>query len=124
VAPKDKAVLAREHLERALPAVAEEDYTEAVTWLFAALEAAIVAVADAHSIDTMKQHFRKAEAAKALYENGALPHDFSDALRVLNDARKTAVYEGEEPDLGEQSLEDLARNVEAAVDLAESVRHR
>jgi hypothetical protein len=37
----------------------------------------------------------------------------------LNEARKEAVYEGEEPDLDGQSLEDLAVNVEAAVELAE-----
>jgi hypothetical protein len=31
MAPKAKAELAREHLNRALPAVTAEDYTEAVT---------------------------------------------------------------------------------------------
>jgi hypothetical protein len=41
------------------------------------------------------------------------------ALRTLNAARKEAVYEGEEPDLGDQSLEDLAAEIESAVDLAE-----
>jgi hypothetical protein len=124
MAPKDKAVLAREHLERALPAVVAEDYTEAVTWLFAALEAAIVAVADVHGIDTKKQHWKKAEVARQLHESGSLPYDFSDTLTVLNGARKTAVYEGEEPDLGDQSLEDLAGDVEAAVELAEKVGRR
>jgi hypothetical protein len=39
VSPKAKAQLAREHLDRALPAVEAEDYTEAVTWLFVSLEA-------------------------------------------------------------------------------------
>jgi broad specificity phosphatase PhoE len=60
VAPKPKHQLAREHLERALPAVAADDYTEAVT------------------------------------------------------------YEGEEPDLAGESLEDLAARVEAAVEQAEA----
>lgn len=115
---KSKAQLAREHLERALPAVTAEDYTEAVTWLFAALEAAIVAVADRHGIDTQKQHWKKAEAAKQLNESGVLPDDFSDALDTLNEARKVAIYEGTEPDLGDQSLEDIAAEVETAVDLA------
>lgn len=124
MAPKDKAVLAREHLERALPAVVAEDYPEAVTWLFAALEAAIVAVADAYGIDTEKQHWKKAEVARQLHETGRLPDDFSGTLTALNGARKTAVYEGEEPDLGDQSLEELAGEVEAAVDLAEKLRHR
>jgi hypothetical protein len=35
-------------------------------------------------------------------------------------ARKKAIYEGEEPDLGDQSLEDLAAEIEAAVELAEA----
>ena len=41
VSPKPKSELAREHLGRAAEGVAEEDSTEAVTWLLAALEAAI-----------------------------------------------------------------------------------
>lgn len=48
-----------------------------------------------------------------------MPVDFAPTLRTLNDARKKAVYEGEEPDLGDESLEDLATDVESAVDLAE-----
>jgi len=119
VSPKAKAQLAREHLDRALPAVTVEDHTEAVTWLFAALEAAIVAVAERHGIDTKKQHWKKAEVAKQLHDSGALPHDFSDTLDILNEARKVAVYEGDEPDLGDQSLEGIAADVETAVELAE-----
>lgn len=124
MSPKEKAVLAREHLERALPAVTAEDYTETVTWLFAALEAAIVAVAEVHGIESTKQHWEKAEVASQLLETGVLPHDFSSTLSVLNDARKTAVYEGDEPELGDQSLEGLAADVEAAVELAEKVGRR
>ncbi len=119
MSPKAKTQLAREHLERALHAVTAEDYTEAVTWLFAALEAAIVAVADHHAIDTRKQHWKKAEVAKELHDSGLLSHDFSDTLDLLNEARKVAVYEGDEPDLGDQSLEDIAADVKMAVDLAE-----
>jgi hypothetical protein len=37
----------------------------------------------------------------------------------LNAARKEAIYEGEEPDLDGQSLDDVAAEVEAAVELAE-----
>ena len=114
-----KAELARAHLDRALPAVASEDYTEAVTWLFAALEAAIVAVAERQGVETMKQHWKKAEVAKQLHDSGALPHDFSETLDVLNEARKVAVYEGEEPELGDHSLEAISAEVESAVELAE-----
>ncbi len=124
MSPKAKAQLAREHLDRALPAVAIEDYTEAVTWLFAALEAAIVAVAEHHRIDTQKQHWKKADVAKELHNSAILAHDFSDTLDVLNEARKIAIYEGDVPDLGDQSLEDIAAGVETAVELAEQAGAR
>lgn len=119
MSPKAKADLARDHLERALPAVSEEDYTEAVTWLFAALEAAVVAVAARRGIDTKKQHWRKSEVAAELHAAGMLPHDFSSTLDLLGEARKVVVYEGDEPDLGDRSLDDIAAEVEAAVRLAE-----
>lgn len=118
MSPKDKAELAREHLERALPAVTAANHTEAVTWLFAALEAAIVALAQRHGMITPRQHWKKAEAARELHNSGVLPQDFSELLDVLNEARKVAVYEGEEPDLGAQSLDELAVDVGLAVDLA------
>jgi hypothetical protein len=51
--------------------------------------------------------------------NGRCQLIFAPALRTLNEARKKAVYEGEEPDLGDQSLEDLAIDIDLAVDLAE-----
>lgn len=95
------------------------DYTEAVTWLFLALEAAIVAVADEHGIDTQKHHWKKAEVAAELHQTGVLPRDFSSTLRLLNEARKVATYEGDEPDLDGQSLEEIAADVEAAIELAE-----
>jgi HEPN domain-containing protein len=119
VSPKAKAQLAREHLERALPAVSADDYTEAVTWRFAALEAAIVAVAERHGIDTPKQHWKKAEAGEKLHRSGVLSHDLSETLAVLNEARKVAVYEGDEPELGSRSLESIAGEVEATVEVAE-----
>jgi len=99
--------------------VASEDVTEAVAWLFLSLEAAIVSVADKHGLDTKQQHWKKAEVAKELHAKGVLPHDYSETLRVLNDARKVATYDGDEPDLEGQSLEDLATDVETAVALAE-----
>jgi uncharacterized protein YutE (UPF0331/DUF86 family) len=83
------------------------------------LEAAIVSVADRHGKDTERQHWRKAEVAAELHAIGVLPHDFSDTLRLLNEARKIATYEGDEPDLERRSLEDIAADVETAVELAE-----
>jgi hypothetical protein len=75
--------------------------------------------AEKHNIDTKKKHWKKAEVAEQLYEEGLLPNDFSEILDILNDSRKVAVYEGEEPDLGEHNLEDLAAEVETAVEFAE-----
>jgi hypothetical protein len=119
MSPKARHVLAREHLNRGLTGVAADDYTEAVTWLFLALEAAIVAIADKHGIDTQKQHWKKADAAVELHGTGVLPDDFSSTLRLLNEARKVATYEGDEPELEGSSLEDIAADVETAVELAE-----
>jgi uncharacterized protein YutE (UPF0331/DUF86 family) len=63
--------------------------------------------------------FRKAEVAEELHARGVLPHDFSDILRLLNEGRKVATYDGDEPDLEGRSLEDIAGDVETAVELAE-----
>lgn len=63
--------------------------------------------------------WKKADAAAELYGGGVLPRDFSSTLWLLNEARKVATYEGDEPDLEGRSLEDVAADVEAAVELAE-----
>jgi hypothetical protein len=119
MSPKARHELAREHLGRGLVGVTAGDSTEAVTWLFLSLEAAIVAVADQEGLETKKQHWRRAEVAEELHRRGVLPHDFSSTLRLLNEARKVATYEGDEPDLEGRSLEDIATDVEIAVGLAE-----
>lgn len=90
-----------------------------MAWLFVSLEAAIVAVADAHGLDTQKAHWKKAEVATELHASGVLPTDFADTLKLLNEARKAVFYEGEDPDLGGQSLEQIASTVESAVEQAE-----
>ncbi len=112
MSPKAKDVLAREHLE-----VAREDLDggrigDALSALFYAGEAAIVAVAEAHGIDTKKNHRLKASAAKELHEKQILDDDFSGLLRELNQARKDHWYEGDEPDL---DLEDAYEHVETLV---------
>ncbi len=87
--------------------------------MFLSLEAAIVFVADKRGLDTKKQHWKKAEVAAELHASGVLPHDFSATLRLLNEARKVATYDGDEPDLEGQSLEEIATDVESAVELGE-----
>ena len=105
--------------DRAQPAVEAEDYTEAVTWLSVSLEAAIAAIADQHGVATPPKHWRKAEIAEQLFKDGHIGVDFAPVLRTLNGARKEAIYEGEEPDPDGQSLEDVAADVESAVEIAE-----
>jgi hypothetical protein len=83
VSPKTKAQLAREHFDRALPAVEAEDYTEAVTWLFASLEAAITAVAQRYGVSIPPKHWRKAEIAEQLFTEGHVKHDFGPVLKIL-----------------------------------------
>jgi hypothetical protein len=119
VSPKPKAQLAREHLERAVDGIDADDATEAVTWLLAALEAAIVAIAENQGMDAPTHHWKKAQVARELHESGVVEVDYSDALDLLNAGRKVAIYEGEDPDLGESSLEDLVADVRSAVQTAE-----
>ncbi len=121
MAPKSKAQLAREHLERALPAVTAGDYTEVVAWLFVSLEAAIAAVAEQHGLEIEPKHWQKLDIAEQLQAEGMLDGDVAATLRTLNEARKQALYEGEEPDLDGKSLEDLATVVEATVERAQGV---
>ena len=118
MSPKDKRQLAREHLEAAQAAVMAGRVNDAVNALFYAAEAAVVAIADRHEIDTKKHHGLKADAATELYKRGALESDFGAVLRVLNQARKDIWYEGEEPQL-DGGLEDLLADVEELVEAAE-----
>ncbi len=103
-----------------MPAVVAGDYTEAVTWLFASLEAVVAALADQHGVSIEPKHWKKVEVAEQLFAQGAVSTNLAPALRALNNARKKAIYEGEEPDLGDQSLDGLAAEIEAAVELAEA----
>jgi hypothetical protein len=78
-----------------------------------------VALGELHGIDTERQHWRKAEAATELHTRGILSTDLSPILELLNQARKDAGYEGEDPDLGDWTSEDLLSTIEDAVHIAE-----
>ncbi len=92
---------------------------DAVNALFYAGEAAVVALAAQHGIDTRKHHGLKADAAIELHNKGVLSEDYGSVLRMLNQARKDIWYEGEEPDLV-GSLEDVLAEVEELVEVAEA----
>lgn len=96
-----------------------DDYPEAVIWLFASLEATVMALAESHGVAVQPKHHRKVEVAAQLHADGRVPTDLAPALRMLNHARKQAIYDGDEPDLGAWSLQTLADEVEQAVELAE-----
>jgi uncharacterized protein (UPF0332 family) len=115
MSPKDKRQLAREHLEAAQSSVAGERVNDAINALFYAAEAAVVALADQHGIDTKKHHGLKADAASELHKKGVVAEDYGPLLRTLNQARKDIWYEGEEPELN-GDLEDMVIQVEKLVE--------
>ena len=118
---RSKSQLAREHLTRASDALAAGDLVVAVTFLHLSAEAAVVAVAAARGIETERQHRSKAQAARELHAQGVVPDDLSPILELLNQARKDASYEGEDPDLGGQDPALLVARVEVVVQVAEEM---
>ncbi len=90
-----------------------------VTFLHLAAEAAVVALSDCNGIATERQHWRKAEAATELHTRGVLSTDLSPILELLNQARKDAGYEGEDPDFGDWTSESLLSAFEEVVQTAE-----
>jgi hypothetical protein len=120
VTGKPKVQVAREHLSKAQEEAASDDLRDAIQWSFASLEAAIDAFAETHRIAIDEKHWRRTEAAKKLYDDGVLPADLSELHQLLNDERKGVFYEGEAPDLGDLSIEDVLVEVERAVEVAEA----
>ncbi len=119
MAPKAKHTLAREHLTTAQHELAEGALLPAIMFLHLAAEAAVVSLAEGEGIDTKKRHDRKADAAQELFRRGLVPEDLSEALRSLNQVRKDATYEGEDPNLDAEDLEALSEQIEAIVVAAE-----
>lgn len=119
MSPKAKRELAREHLETARDDVADSRAKEAINALFYAAEAAVVAIVDVHGVETKRSHRLKADAASELHASGVIDTDFGPMIRQLNQARKDAWYEGDEPEL-DQSLEETLASVETLVAAAEA----
>lgn len=119
MSPESKSELAREHFTRARAAFGAGDLVIGVTFLYLAAEAAIVALSELNGIATERQHWRKAQAATELQTRGVLATDLSPVLELLNQARKDVAYEGEDPDFGSWSSEDLLSAVEGVVSRAE-----
>jgi len=120
MASKPKVEVAREHLSKAQDEAAGGDLRDAVQWSFASLEATIDALAEKHGISIDEKHWRRSEAATELNEKGVLPKDLSGLHRLLNEERKAMFYEGEDPELGDLSMEDVLIEIETAVAIAET----
>jgi hypothetical protein len=119
VSPKAKHELGREHLTTAQRELSEGAIIPAITFLHLAAEAAVVSLAEQQGIDTEKRHDKKAEAAHELFRRGVLSDDLSEPLRALNQARKDATYEGEDPGFSEEALGALSERIETTVVAAE-----
>lgn len=120
MASKPKVEVAREHLGKAQEEATAGDLRDAIQWSFASLEAAIDALAEKHGIAIDEKHWRRSEAATELHEKGVVPTDLSGRHRLLNEERKAMFYEGEEPDLGDLSVEDVLVEIETVVEIAEA----
>jgi uncharacterized protein YutE (UPF0331/DUF86 family) len=116
---KRKVIVAREHLEKARQEADGGDLRDAVQWAFAALEAAIDALAEPHGIAIDEKHWKRTAAAKELHERGVLSKDLTELHRELNHLRKGVFYEGEDLDAEEIEIEDTLADIEEAVAIAE-----
>lgn len=92
MSPKRKVVVAREHLTKARQEADGGDLRDAVQWSFAALEAAIDALAAPQGIAIDEQHWKRTSAAGELHVRGILPKDLSELHRELNHLRKGVFY--------------------------------
>jgi uncharacterized protein YutE (UPF0331/DUF86 family) len=119
MSPKSKVVVAREHLTKAQQEADGGDLRDAVQWAFAALEAAIDALAEPYGIAIDEKHWKRTAAAKELHGRGVLPKNLSELHRELNDLRKSVFYEGEDLDADEIEIEDTLSDIGTAVEIAE-----
>jgi len=124
MSPKPKVEVARKHLAKAQEEADGGDLRDAVQWAFAALEAAIDALAEPRGIEIDEKHWKRTEAATRLHEDGVLPEDLAGLHRELNQLRKAVFYEGDELTADDISIEDAIAQVETAVDIAESDRDK
>src|SRR5687767_6909723 len=111
----EKLDLARRHLERVLAAWDEPtDWDDLSLYGFYCLEAAVEAAALHLGLSTSRKHWEKADTARVLHQNHALP-EVEQLLRDLNDARKAAAYgDIEQPE--DLNAEETASRIEEYVD--------
>ena len=91
----------------------EDDREVAATWAFYAYENCVVAVAEALERSWQRIHQRKADLARALYEERVVSRDLGNALEELNEIRKNVQYGEPGLELLNLDLEELASQLEA-----------
>ena len=97
-----------------------KDPEEAVTWAFYAYENCITALAERYGYLWTPNHYRKAELARTLHQEGCISRDVGDDLEELNSLRKDVAYGEPGGDLQTVDLEKLATGLEQFVDEVES----
>jgi hypothetical protein len=115
---KSKVQIAAEHLRKAQTEAEAGDLSDAVQWCFASLEAAIDALAEPRGLPIDQKHWQRRAAASRLHAEGVLPKDLAPLHDKLNEIRKGVFYEGEDPDLEGEAIDDILSDVEVAVSVA------
>lgn len=71
--------------------------------------------------EVAREHLSKAQDEAAAGDlRDAVQWSFADLHRLLNEERKAMFYEGEDPELGDLSIEDVLADIETAVGIAEA----
>ncbi len=72
-------------------------------------------------VEVAREHLTKAQTeATAGDLRDAVQWSFASLEAAINEERKAMFYEGEDPELGEHSMEDVLIEVETAVQIAEA----
>jgi len=121
-AARDHLDLAKEQWERAAcDSWTPQDPASCVTNAFYAYENLLVAVAEAHGKQWVKNHYKKAELAAQLFKARILAADVSDTVLRMNDLRKDVSYGEPGYELAQADLEDIVSDLEKFVDEVETI---
>ena|SRR5271168_2044848 len=97
------------------------DSASCVTNVFYAYENLIVAVAEARDLPWAKNHYKKADLAKKLFESKIVKADLSDELLRLNGLRKDVSYGEPGFELANEDLEGLVSDLETFMNEVDAI---
>jgi hypothetical protein len=106
--------LAKKHLERVQVSWDPPEWLDLAAYGLYAIEAAVVAAALHVKLPLQRNHWSKADAARALAQRHGLP-DVADLMQDLNEVRKSEAY-GDVSAPQSLDPEDVASEVERYVD--------